>query len=262
MNDDVKLSKKRWEKLHEDQKLHVEKDYKNDPTILSYKRFLDNYKKYFMLGTFLDLGCGIAFVSALLAKEGVSILGVDISASAIEQSKELFRKENLKGKFIQANLLNLPIKNDSVDFIYSCMSLEYVKDTKKAINEAFRVLKRGGKVVAIVPVISLTTMTYHQLRGDIPNLPIIRNIFEFIHLRILKGRYMHYGYEQSFTPGNLKELFEGSKFKVNKIDYFDMYYPIAFIPPSLRPYFQQLLRHKPFWPLVYIEAEKKSNLRE
>lgn len=253
MNDDVMLSKKRWENLHENQDFI---DYKNDKIVLSYKRFLDKYKKRFKSGTFLDLGCGIAFVSALLAKEGVSILGVDISANAVKQSRNLFKKENLKGSFIQADLLNLPLPDENIQFIYSCMSLEYVRDTSLALKETYRVLKPKGMMVAIVPVISLTTLTYHQLRGSIPNVPIFKQLLELLHIKVLKGKYMHYGYEQSFTPSLLNNLFVDAKFKVNKIDYFDTHYPIAFVPEALRSCVQKFLKFRLFWPLVYIEVEK------
>ena len=254
MNDDVKLSKDKWEKIHSQAQ---KSGYKNDPTVLSYKKFLGQYRKYFKSGTFLDLGCGVAYVSALLAKEGVSILGIDISSNAIKQSRDLFKKEKLKGDFIQGDLLNLSLSDNDVSFIYSCMSLEYVKDTQKAIDEAYRVLKPKGLMIAIVPVISLTTLTYHQLRGDIPNLPIVKQLFEWLHITVLKGKYMHYGYEQSFTPGLLKKLFTNAGFRVSKLGYFGMHYPVTFIPKIVRPYFQKLLKYRPFWPLVYVEVSKE-----
>lgn len=255
INFDIKLSKKKWEEIYSNK--NKKNNYKKDPTVLSYKKFLDGYKKYFKKGIFLDLGCGIAFTSSLLAKEGYSILGIDISSNAIKASLDLFKKEKLKGKFIQADLLNLPLRNNSVSFIYSCMSLEYVKDTQKAVGEAYRVLKLQGRMIAILPVISLTTLTYHQLRGDIPNIPLIKDLFEFIHIKILKGKYMHYGYEQSFTPSLLRKLFLNAKFTVKRIDYFDMHYPIIFIPKIIRPFFQRILKYRLFWPLVYIEVSKE-----
>lgn len=252
---DVLLSEDRWETIY---KSHKIKSFSNDPTVISYKKFLDNYKEDLRKGIFLDLGCGIAYTSALLAREGISVVGVDVSKEAISKSKRLFKKEKLKGKFIEADLLSLPLRDKSVNFVYSCMSLEYVKDTQRAINEAHRVLGKGGKIVAVLPVISLTTLTYHQLRGDIPSMPVIKDIMEFVHIKILKGKYMRYGYEKSFTPNLLEKMFKRAGFRVNKVDYFDMYYPISFIPKILRPYFQKILRYRPFWPLVYIEAEKGS----
>lgn len=250
---DVILSQKRWEAIYKADKL---KNYINDPIIVSYKKFLDRYRDGFKRGIFLDLGCGIAYVSSLLAKEGVSVLGIDISKEAILKSQTLFKKNKLNGKFIQGDLLSLPLMDNSVSFIYSCMSLEYVKDTQKAINEVYRVLKPNGRMVAILPVISLTTLTYHQLRGDIPNIPFIKQFFELIHIKILKGKYMHYGYEQSFTASMLRRLFRNAGFTVKTIDYFDMHYPLVFIPKIIRSYFQKILKHRLFWPLVYVEAEK------
>lgn len=255
-SDDVILSQKKWEQMYRQEAWSNNNNYQKDPTILAYKRFLEKYKEKFSNGVFLDLGCGVAWTSALLARKGVSILGIDISSEAISKSKALFKKEKLKGKFLQANLLNLPLKNESVSFIYSCMSLEYVRDTQKAVNEACRVLKRKGTIVAILPVISLTTLSYHQLRGDIPNLPMLRPLMEWLHINVLKGKYMHYGYEQSFTPALLQKVFTHSGFIVKNIAYFDGYYPIAFVPLIIRPYMQRLLKYRLFWPLVYIEAIK------
>ena len=256
-SDDVALSKKRWEGIYKKTSWNDKQDYHTDPTIRSYKRFLDRYKKYYNEGTFLDLGCGIAWTTAVLAKEGINTVGIDISSEAIQKSKAIFKKDGLKGRFIQADLLALPLKNASVDFIYSCMSIEYVRDTQKAVDEAFRVLKPNGVMVAIVPTVSLTTLTYHQLRGDIPQIPIIKQLMEWLHLKVLKGKYMQYGYEKSFTPSHLRSLFLHSGFHIKKIDYFDMHYPVTFVPLIIRPFAQKLLKYRLFWPLVFVEATKK-----
>ena len=136
------------------------------------------------------------------------------------------------------------------------MSLEYVKDTKQALTESYRVLKKGGMMVAIVPVVSFTTLTYHQTRGDIPGIPIVKQLMEFIHIHILRGKYMKYGYEQSFTVNSLRSLFQSAGFTVNNIDFFPMYYPLAFLPKAWQPVARRLLRHRFFWPLVYVETRK------
>ncbi len=256
-SDDVVLSKKRWESIYRKTSWSDKQDYRNDPTIIAYKQFLHKYKKYYHNGTFLDLGCGIAWTSAVLAKEGVEVIGIDISSEAIRKSKALFKKERLKGRFIQADLLSLPLKDASVDFIYSCMSIEYVRDTQKAVDEAYRVLKPKAVMVAIVPSISLTTLSYHQLRGDIPHIPVIKQFMEWLHLKVLKAKYMHYGYEESFEPSYIRSLFTNAGFIVKNIDYFDGYYPIGFIPKILRTHVQRLLRYRPFWPLMFIEVVKR-----
>lgn len=253
--DDVQLSEKKWEKLHSDHDLHV-KDYKDDSAVKSYLNFLSKYKRDFKKGLLLDLGCGVAYASSVLAKDGVKIVGVDISLQALLKSRLLLSKLKTRSYLLQSDLLRLPIANKTVDLIYSCMSLEYVKDTQKAFHEAYRVLKPGKKMIAILPVVSLTTLTYHQLRGDIPNIPIIRGIMEFVHLKIFKSKYMQYGYSKTFTVSSLRKMAVAAGFTVKNIDYFDMYYPIEFVPNFIRPKVQRILRSRLFWPLVFIEAAK------
>lgn len=51
----------------------------------------------------------------------------------------------------------LPIKNNSVDLVYSCHSLEHMRDTRQALEEWIRVLKEGGLLVIIVPI-----LPYHK----------------------------------------------------------------------------------------------------
>ncbi|MEK7092036.1 MAG: methyltransferase domain-containing protein [Patescibacteria group bacterium] len=254
LTNDVILSKKKWEVLHTRENLR--RNLTTDPTVQSYWQFLARYKKHWRRGTVLDLGCGVAFVASVLAKEGAQIVGIDIAEQAIIKSRKLFKERKVKGKFIQGDLLHLPFRTNSFNFIWSCMSLEYVRDTQQAVKEAYRVLNKKGTMVAVVPVVSFTTLTYHQLRGDLPNIPLIKQIMEWFHLKLMKGKFMAYGYEQSFTPGQLRRLFEGAGFGVNAIDYFPMHYPIAFIPALVRPFVQSVLRFRPFWPLVYIETVK------
>ena len=254
---DVILSESKWENIYKKQSLH--RDFKKDKTVLSYKKFVSKYKKYYKDGIYLDLGCGIAWNSALLAKEGVSIIGIDISYESLCKSIMLFKQEKVDGCFIQGDLLNLPIKDNSISFIYSVMSLEYVRDTQKALDEIYRILKPGGVMVAVFPVLSFTTLTYHQLRGDIPRLPLIHSFWELLHIQILKGRFMHYGYEQSFSIGFFKKLIKNANLTLQDIGCFDTFYPLAFIPDIMRSYVRKILRYRFFWPLLFVEVVKKKH---
>jgi ubiquinone/menaquinone biosynthesis C-methylase UbiE len=192
-----------------------------------------------------------------LAKEGVSVLGLDISYEAVAKSQLLFKGEKLPGLFIQADFLNIPLKNNSVGLIYWGLSIEYVKDTQKAIYEAYRVLKPKGRIVVPFPVVSLSTLFYHQFRGgDIPRVPILQELMELIHVKILKGKYMHYGYGQTFTIRSIRKMFVNAGFRVKNIDFFDTHYPISSFPRLVRPALRKLLRFRLFWPFAYIEAVK------
>ena len=251
---DVQISREKWDNLYAKDEIE---EYKINTIQLSQKKFLARYRQYINKGIFLDLGCGIALQSLFLAKEGISTIGVDISFTALIKSIDLFKKRKVSGYFLQADFLDLPLKNNSIQFIYWGLSIEYVRDTKKAVTEAYRVLKTGGRIIVPFPVASLTTILYHQLRGgDIPRIPVIRGIMEIIHVKILKGKYMHYGYGQTFTVREIEKIFKESGFRVQKIDYYDIYYPLALVPSLLSPLLRNILHLRPFWPFAYIEAIK------
>jgi len=256
---DVKLSKKRWDHIYSS---HEQGDYsgskiKEDEILLANVKFLRKYIDTYKSGVILDLGCGVAATTAIAVNKKATLIGLDFSIPALEQSMSLLKVLKKKAYFIQGDLLYLPLKNRSVDFIYSSMSLEYVKDIEKAVKETNRVLRPQGKIVAILPVISLSNLTYHQLRGDIPNMPIVRGLAETIHLRFLKGKFMHYGYEQSLSVSNLKKIFKRAGYRKIKIEYYPNAYQLKFIPSKLRKFFLKILQFRLFWPLVYVEAGKK-----
>lgn len=252
---DVIISEDRWNYFYKREL--IESDKTLDSQMLSHLKFINRFKKNIKKGIYLDLGCGISWTGRELSRNGITVLCLDISSEAVQKSKMLFDMEKLSGHFVQADFVNIPIKAESIQFIYWGLALEYVEDTKKAIDEAYRILKPQGKIIAAFPVISLGNLTYQQLRGDIPILPVIGQVIKFVHLKILKGKFLRYGYGQSFTTGHIKNLFEKAGFENIKIGYFDTYYPIKFVPAFLRPTFRSILKFRPFWPFAYIEAEKR-----
>lgn len=251
---DTVISKKNWERIYKSEL--IRKGYEDDLQIMSHLKFILEYEKYFKKGIYLDLGCGISRTTPYLVKRNVEIIGIDISYEGVYKSKLLMKQNKLRGDFIQADFLDIPLKNNGIDFIYWGLALEYVEDTQRAVDEAYRVLRKGGRVLAAFPVVSVGNLTYQQLRGDIPRVKILGPIVKFIHVNVLKGRYLKFGYGQSFTTRGIKSVFQKSGFKSIKIGYFDTYYPIDFLPKLVQPLFRRLLRWRPFWPFAYIEAMK------
>lgn len=52
---------------------------------------------------------------------------------------------------VQCDFTDAPFNNDSIDIIYALNVLEHISEDKKAINEFYRVLKKGGYCLLIVP---------------------------------------------------------------------------------------------------------------
>jgi len=93
----------------------------------------------------LDLGSGTGHFSRLLEKRfhKSRIICLDIAQGMLQYAKQKtgwFSKQSL----LCADQQHLPLKDASVDFIYSNMSLQWSNDIKQVFDEMYRVLKPGG----------------------------------------------------------------------------------------------------------------------
>ena len=92
----------------------------------------------------LDMGCGSGRFTDVVLSNGGYVIAVD-NSSAIDAAKDNL-KENLdKALFVQADVLNLPIKDNVVDLSFSIGVLHHTPDPLKGINESFRTLKKNGE---------------------------------------------------------------------------------------------------------------------
>jgi arsenite methyltransferase len=94
----------------------------------------------------LDAGCGSGYSALLLFGKLLNLnhyLGVDISES-VEIAEERFKDENVKGDFLQADILDLPLSDESVDIIFSEGVLHHTDSTLKSLVYLSTKLKKGG----------------------------------------------------------------------------------------------------------------------
>ncbi|MGK9475594.1 class I SAM-dependent methyltransferase [Melioribacter sp. OK-6-Me] len=95
----------------------------------------------------IDVGCGTGNYSLELAALGCNVTGVDNSKKMIDIAIEKARYRNLKVNFLFADVTKLPFEDDLFDAAVCVAAVEFFDNWQKGVNEIFRVVKPGGKIV-------------------------------------------------------------------------------------------------------------------
>lgn len=101
-------------------------------------------------GTLIDLGCGMAGPALWMAREtGAHLIGVDLSAAAVEQASARAAQVGLAGRarFVVGSFAETGLEAGSADGVMSEDALQYAPDKQAAMVEAGRVLRAGGRLV-------------------------------------------------------------------------------------------------------------------
>lgn len=97
----------------------------------------------------LDVACGPGASALALVKEfGCSVTGIDLSDKNLHKARERAVENNFTDKleFIRSDAEQLEVPDESFDAVICECALCTFPDKDTAVNEMFRVLKKGGKV--------------------------------------------------------------------------------------------------------------------
>ncbi len=94
----------------------------------------------------LEVACGNGKAAVWLAQQtGCEVVGIDLSSSYIDNARKLASNSpSLRVSFHKESATNLPFENDSFTHAWSQGALYHIPELKKALTEAYRVLRPGG----------------------------------------------------------------------------------------------------------------------
>jgi ubiquinone/menaquinone biosynthesis C-methylase UbiE/DNA-binding HxlR family transcriptional regulator len=97
-----------------------------------------------------DLGAGEGTVSQLLARRAKKVIAVDNSEKMVEFGSSLARAHGVKNlEYRLGDLEELPIKKGEVDVAFFSQSLHHAQHPPRALAEAFRIVKPGGRLIIL-----------------------------------------------------------------------------------------------------------------
>jgi ubiquinone/menaquinone biosynthesis C-methylase UbiE len=209
---------------------------------------------------FLEIGGGPSFLCFELAARGVNVVSVDLDLSVLRVARDHFSRQNRIGHFVQCDINRLPFKDKTFSASSGIGVLEHSRGLIRPIQELHRITRDAGLTFQTVPYLSLLTLFHNTLRfGTAPNIPGLRQLTEFVHIRLLRMRYMKYGYEQSFTYHFLRKVFRQVGFRSVEVGFYDydqtLFRHTALVSRILRRLITlQLLGATPFADIAYVTA--------
>ena len=97
-----------------------------------------------------DLGAGEGTFSQLLARRAKKVIAVDNSEKMVEYGTDLARKHGVKNlEYRKGDIEDVPIKDGLVDLAFLSQALHHAQHPERAVAEAYRILKPGGRIVIL-----------------------------------------------------------------------------------------------------------------
>ncbi len=124
-------------------------------------------------------------VRYLAHKYGADVTGIELTPARVAGAQELTKRVGLQetARVIEGNVLEVPLADASMDAVVSQEAFCHVPDVKKALTEAFRILRKDGRLafsdwIANEPL----TADDAQLMWDGMAIQPLRSFSDYSHL--------------------------------------------------------------------------------
>ena len=130
----------------------------------------------------IDLGCGVGYGTFALANgRARKVYGIDINSDAIEYAKAHYSDKKIT--YNVRNALNTKLPPSMADIVIAFEVIEHVKNPKKILQEAARLLRPNGIVIISTPnsKASVGQNPYHIKEFTFKELTKALSIFKTLH---------------------------------------------------------------------------------
>src|SRR5579871_2880155 len=166
------------EAAHDDAALHLVLQRRQDRTRAYFDELAGKFGKHYVPGrsweglaemllrrmppmVIADLGAGEGTFSQLLARRAKKVIAVDNSEKMVEYGADLALKHGVKNlQYRKGDIEAVPIRDESVDLAFFSQALHHAQHPERAVAEAWRILKPGGRIV----VLDLVRHNYEEAR--------------------------------------------------------------------------------------------------
>src|SRR3954447_9473305 len=97
-----------------------------------------------------DLGAGEGTISQLMAQRAKKVIAIDNSDKMVEFGSQLARTHGIENmEYRLGELEEVPIESGTVDLAFLSQALHHARHPHRAIDEAYRILKPGGRIAVL-----------------------------------------------------------------------------------------------------------------
>lgn len=101
--------------------------------------------------TLLGLGNSLGTDWVQYARHGATVVVCSPSVEHLTLARRNFELRGLSARFLHSQVAALPLETSSIDVVCLCNLLHELQDAGPVIDEVYRVLKPGGKVLSLAP---------------------------------------------------------------------------------------------------------------
>ena len=178
-------------------------------------------------GKLLDIGCGTGLFVERYIEAGGTAIGLDISSKMIEKA----RRRCIACDYTLGTGEKIPFCDNSFDAVCSLLVFSYVKDPETMLNEAYRVLKPGGKI-------AVCTLGKKLLTRGIPAIYLISEKMNVKHV-VMKDFGEHY-YDREEMDGLFTQAgFSDISVKWCSFAHIDMIDPLFLLAQKIEPFIEK-----------------------